>query len=84
MDQQTKQMLSSIGIDSIEELFSDIPDSVREGLSLPDGLGEHGTILHIDSILSKGKIIDPSNSFLGHGVYNHFIPAIVRRMLNRG
>jgi glycine dehydrogenase subunit 1 len=75
-----KEMESYLSIKSVDELFSDIPDSIRlkKPLKIPAGLSERDLSLYIDEVLSMNK---PVVSFLGGGTQNHYIPAIVQEVM---
>ncbi|HEX3846385.1 MAG TPA: hypothetical protein VHV81_03315, partial [Steroidobacteraceae bacterium] len=69
------QMLGSIGVRSIDDLFDEIPPELRAGtLELPPALGE----MEIARLMSERAAIDgrPS-SFIGAGAYEHYIPSPV-------
>lgn len=82
---QIKAMLEVIGVSSIDELFSDIPKNLRftKTLDIPSSLSEQETILHIREILSHNKTVNTTPSFLGAGIYHHFIPTVVSALINR-
>lgn len=78
-ENQRKEMLKSIGVSSIEELFKDIPEKLflKEDLNLGKGLSEK-ELIKVVSDLSKKNINSSEYSyFLGAGIYNHFIPSVV-------
>jgi len=70
-------MLEFLGIDDVEELFKDIPDQIRTDLDIPEGLQEKELMSEVKSKLKKNKDPDELVSFLGAGIYEHFIPAAV-------
>src|SRR5699024_6124689 len=78
--QHTKQkMLASIGVQSVEELFSSIPQKLRlEGpLNIPQGLtSEAQLVRHMTGLLGKNKPTTQVLSFLGAGAYPHYVPAV--------
>jgi len=77
-------MLRTLGLKSVEELFSDIPEDVRTGgLKLPDGMSELELRRELGAILSSNKTATSHPNFLGAGVYNHFIPAAVKSIVGR-
>lgn len=77
-----KQMLESISVSSIEDLFSKIPQAARtKGLNLPEALSEMQTQKAIKSLAKKNNT--DIVSFLGAGVYNHFIPAAISQVAQR-
>lgn len=84
-DEDRASILSSIGVDSIEELFSDIPSAVKE-TSLPkldEGMDEIGLMRHMKALAGQNTIVSDKISFLGGGVYNHFIPSVVKHITSR-
>ena len=78
-----KVMLREIGVNSMEELFKDIPKSVllKEALRLPKAMSELELKNHMQELSEKNS----SNfiNFLGAGAYRHFIPAIVNHLIFR-
>ncbi len=79
-------MMKSIGIDSIDELFSDIPKQVKISklLDLPkDGLSEQDLAKTVERILAKDKSPKEIVSFLGAGCWPHYVPAVVGEVVNR-
>lgn len=82
-DEKTiEQMCKDIGVESIENLFSQIPQNVRmKYLNLPDGLSELETVRKIKNISKKNKT--DYVSFMGGGIYNKFIPSCISQVANR-
>jgi len=80
-----KQMLEKIGVSSFEELISVIPDKLRfKGkLDLPEPMSELEIIKHCSEIASKNKNQKEFISFLGGGVYDHYIPSVINHILLR-
>ena len=70
-----ERMLKELGIQSVDELFSDIPPSIRtEGIALPDGLSEMEVISAVRSMLSKNITAADHPCFLGGGRLQPFHP----------
>ncbi len=81
-EKTTKEMCSDIGINSIEDLFKQIPETVRmKTLNLPDGLSEMETQRKVKALAKENKT--DYISFLGGGIYNKFIPACISQVANR-
>ena len=81
-DEVKAEMLKEIGLNSVEDLFSDIPQEVRmRPLDLPEALSEMEVQKEIKTLASKNK----TNyiSFLGGGIYNKFIPAAIGQIAQR-
>ncbi len=78
-------MLKTMNISTIEDLYSGIPKELRfEGkLNLPQTHSEQETLSKIRSILGKNETTDDLTSFLGAGVYSHYIPSVVPSIVNR-
>lgn len=77
-----KQMCEEIGINSVEDLFKQIPETVRmKKLDLPDGLSELETQRTVKKLAKENK--SDYISFLGGGIYNKFIPACIAQVANR-
>ena len=76
-------MLHSIGMQSFDELYADIPESLRlkDGLSLPVGLSEMEVARKIEEISAKNTRF--SHIFRGAGSYYHYIPAIVKQVTSK-
>lgn len=80
-----KEMLTKIGISSIQELFNSIPRDLilKEALNVPDRLAEPELIRHFEAITRKNSF-HKFLSFLGGGAYPHIIPSIVDYLSSRG
>ncbi|MCM3715268.1 aminomethyl-transferring glycine dehydrogenase subunit GcvPA [Alkalihalobacillus oceani] len=78
-------MLETIGVQSIEELFSDIPASIRfKGkLNVKEALKEPELLHYFDKLAQKNVSLKQYPSFLGAGVYQHYIPSIVDHVISR-
>jgi glycine dehydrogenase subunit 1 len=85
-DSDREEMLETIGVASVDELFRDIPDGVRLGrpLDLDEPLTEHEIVRRLEALAARNTPVDEETSFLGAGVYDHYVPAIVDAILQRG
>lgn len=83
--EEKKQMMDFIGIKSIEELFSDIDESMRlkRPLKLPGSMSEMEIMEHMRNISSLNAHSLGHTCFLGAGAYNHFIPSAVEHLISR-
>ncbi len=79
-------MLDSIGADSIDELFSQIPEGLQldGSLDLPDGLSEPALQRHLRQLADANSGTAARVCLMGGGVYDHFIPAAVDEVASRG
>lgn len=82
-NEKTKsEMLDAIGLKTVEDLFSQIPQETRmANLNLPKALSERETQKIVKSLANKNKT--DYISFLGGGVYNKFIPACISQIAQR-
>ena len=78
-------MLAAIGADSVEELFDDLPAEVRldRPLDLPDGLSEPEVYERMRELAARNADAEAEISFLGAGMYDHYVPAIVDAITSR-
>ena len=85
-DGDRDQMLATVGVSTVEELFRDIPEGVRLGraLDLEPPLSEQELVSHLERLASRNAHSGAELSFLGAGVYDHYVPAVVDMVLQRG
>jgi glycine dehydrogenase subunit 1 len=85
-DADREAMLETIGVGSIEELFRDIPPElrVRGELELEPPLSEPELVAHLEELASRNAHTGRELSFLGAGIYDHYVPAVVDAILARG
>ncbi len=80
-----RAMLASIGVDSIEALFADVPASVRfrGRLDVSEALPEGALLRHMKALSARNADLDSFISFLGAGIYDHHIPVVVQHLASR-
>ena len=85
-ERDREEMLAAIGVSSVEELFRDIPAGVRfdRELALDPALGEQELSRHLEELAARNADTSRELSFLGAGIYDHYVPAIVDAVLQRG
>ena len=82
---ETEEMLKSIGVNSIEALFKDVPKQHRfPKLDLPAGITEMEALAELNDYARSNETVKDLVSFLGAGAYHHYIPAAVDSLLRRG
>jgi glycine dehydrogenase subunit 1 len=81
-----EEMLKTIGVSSVEELFRDIPAGVRlrRELDLEPALSEQELSAHLSELAARNVDATRELSFLGAGIYDHYVPAVVDAVLQRG
>src|SRR5918996_1615801 len=84
-EQDLEEMLGAIGVGSLEELFADIPEGVRLGrdIDLPDGRSEQEVYEYLAELAARNVHADAQVSFLGAGMYDHYVPALIDTLLSR-
>ncbi|MBP7583717.1 MAG: aminomethyl-transferring glycine dehydrogenase subunit GcvPA [Spirochaetes bacterium] len=82
-ERELSEMLAAIGVKGIDDLFADIPESIRlkELLDLPAPLSDIEVEKLVAGMAGKNCIM---NSFLGAGAYRHHVPAVVDQLSLRG
>ena len=85
-DADREAMLETIGVSTVEELFADLPEGVRLGreLELPPAMSEQELNAYFESLAAENSHVGAELSFLGAGMYDHYVPAIVDAVLQRG
>jgi len=85
MTEVKQEMMREIGIKTIDELYADIPEKYRlkKPLKLPEALSEFEVKKHVETLLSKNKTYKDMPVFLGAGCWPHYIPAVVREIVQR-
>ena len=85
-DADREAMLEAIGIASLEELFEQIPSGVRfdRALDVPEALPESALVRRFEELAARNADTTRELSFLGMGIYDHYVPAIVDTFLSRG
>jgi glycine dehydrogenase subunit 1 len=85
-DADREAMLETIGVESVEELFREVPAGVRFGRELVLGppLTEQELTRHLEELASRNVDTTREVSFLGAGIYDHYVPAVVDAVLQRG
>lgn len=78
-------MLRKVGVNSLDALFSTIPEECRRtaDLDLPEPLSEWELNAHMDALAGSIAVSPQYKSFLGSGCYDHYIPEAVKHLLSR-
>ena len=84
-DAERKEMLSVIGVERLEDLFTDVPAAYRfPKLNLPPALTEMEAVADAEGLSGANESVRELTSFLGAGAYNHYIPAAIDHLILRG
>ncbi|MFD2925952.1 aminomethyl-transferring glycine dehydrogenase subunit GcvPA [Halobacillus naozhouensis] len=84
-ERDKQQMMETIGITSTDELFADIPENIRyKGeLNIKEPKNEFALMKELTQLAEQNVNVKSHTSFLGAGVYDHYIPSIVDHVISR-
>lgn len=82
---QQDKLLARIGVSSVEELFQDIPESVRltRPIKVEGGMAEQDLVKYVRDLSKRNGSLEEYTSYLGAGAYEHYIPSLVDQLLLR-
>jgi glycine dehydrogenase subunit 1 len=80
-DKDKQEMLRQLGVKSIDELTSGMKPLLRDNIHLSKPMSELELVNHMNMLSLKNK---PAKYFIGAGSYNHYIPAAVNHLIQRG
>ena len=85
-DADRDEMLAAIGVSSVDELFEQVPEAVRLGreLDVEPALSEAEIVRLFEELAARNAHTGAELSFLGAGLYDHYVPAVVDMLLSRG
>ena len=86
-EQDIREMLETIGIQNVDQLFNGIPAGLRLGdtpLRLPSALSESEVVDKLRQIQKRNPDPEEMSSFLGAGAYRHYSPAVIGSLIQRG
>ena len=86
-EQDIREMLETIGIQNVDQLFTGIPAGLRLGdtpLRLPSALSESEVVDKLRQIQKRNPDPEEMSSFLGAGAYRHYSPAVIGSLIQRG
>lgn len=80
-----QKMLEVIGVKHVDDLFSDVPEELhlKKSLSLPRASSEIEVRREVEQVLRKNRTTKEMISFLGGGVWPHYVPAVVDEIASR-
>ncbi|HEV3400799.1 MAG TPA: aminomethyl-transferring glycine dehydrogenase subunit GcvPA [Acidimicrobiales bacterium] len=85
-DEEVAAMLGDLGLSSVDELFSAVPEALRlaGGLDLAPGLSEPDVATRVEQVAAANRRTGPELvCFAGGGAYDHDVPSVVRRVAFR-
>lgn len=84
-EQDRAEMLRTVGADSMEDLFKDIPEKIRFQGELPvsSRLDERALTRHMSALAGRNASSETHASFLGAGIYDHHIPSVINHVISR-
>ncbi|CAK7003270.1 glycine dehydrogenase (aminomethyl-transferring) [Tissierella sp. P1] len=80
-----QEMLKSIGLNSLDDLFNDIPKDLQlnRELNLPNAKSELEVRSYLTELANKNCSTSKMACFLGAGAYDHYIPSIINHIISR-
>lgn len=83
--QDEKEMLKVVGLESMVQLFKDVPEDVflKRPLNIPGPMSELELTRYLKSLADKNCTISEMTNFLGAGAYDHYIPSVVGHVISR-
>jgi glycine dehydrogenase subunit 1 len=84
-DDDVREMLGAIGLGDLDELFEQIPATVRldRPLALPEGVSEMEIVADLRTLAARNRNADELVCFAGAGAYDHYVPAVVWSLAGR-
>lgn len=81
-----ESMLKEIGVDSIDDLFVEIPDSIKlnRELNIPSAMDENKLYSHLFQLAGQNQSAAKMDWYLGAGIYDRYVPASVGALISRG
>ncbi len=86
-EQDIREMLETVGIQNVDELFAGIPTELRLGnkaLKLPSALSESEIVATLRQMQKRNPDAEEVTTFLGAGAYRHYTPALIGSLVLRG
>jgi glycine dehydrogenase subunit 1 len=86
-EKNIREMLETVGVQDVEQLFAGIPSELQLGsklLDLPSALSESEVIKTLRQMQMRNPDMDEMSSFLGAGAYRHYSPAVIGSLIQRG
>ena len=82
---EINDMMQTVGVSNLDELFVDIPDEIKlkRSLNIPSGKGEMEIQSRLQKLSQKNISVSDCPSFLGGGMYDHFVPSAIDQLLSR-
>ncbi|HAF07991.1 MAG: aminomethyl-transferring glycine dehydrogenase subunit GcvPA [bacterium] len=83
-EKKREELLNEIGVKSFEELIKHIPKNLRSELvELDEGIDEYQLLKDVKKIAQKNKTTEDYISFMGCGIYDHYIPPLIKHIVSR-
>lgn len=84
-EEDRKEMLEAIGVSHVDDLFADIPEEVRfrGQLKVPQAMSEPELMRKLKQMAAQNLDFEQYACFLGAGIYDHYIPAVIPHLLSR-
>ncbi|MDP9329567.1 MAG: aminomethyl-transferring glycine dehydrogenase subunit GcvPA [Actinomycetota bacterium] len=82
---EVRDMLRTVGLSSLDDLFDQIPQQVRldRPLDIPDGVSEMELVADLGSLAKRNRTVEDVICFAGGGAYDHYVPSLVWALAGR-
>jgi glycine dehydrogenase subunit 1 len=83
--QDEKEMLKIIGLESVDQLFDDIPSDIHlnRPLNIPASMSELEVTTYLKALADKNCSVNELTNFLGAGAYDHYMPTVIDAIISR-
>jgi glycine cleavage system P protein (glycine dehydrogenase) subunit 1 len=81
-DEDIREMLEAIGVETLDDLFSDVSPKLEGELDLPPTLSEYEALSEVNKLAAKNATGLPI--FLGAGAYDRITPSAIGAVISRG
>lgn len=83
-ERDQEEMLQIVGVESLQDLFTDVPAPVRyPELALPEPAPEATVLRELHQMSRQNANASTHSIFLGAGAYNHFVPSAIDQIIRR-
>ena len=83
-DDEVREMLAEIGLQSLDDLLVDIPQAHRfPNIELPAPASEPEILAELRQLAQRNRNLEEMACFLGAGAYHHFVPSVVDDIISR-
>lgn len=75
--EDVEEMLKYIGVNSIKDLYADVPVTIKSDLRIPESLDEFSVKSHVEQLANENVSLKNFSVFIGAGIYIRYIPSVI-------